>query len=232
MAQVIDKIQWVKPPLQTRSQDNLQRMLDAAEEIIAAKGFEQATVSEIVRQAGTSVGAFYGRFREKDALLGCLHDRFCEEAYATIDSVLDPARWEGCTAEEIVSATIPFLVEVYRQRVDLIRAFIMRGASDDDFCRRWLPLNAHLTGSFRDLLLMRSEAISHFEPSLAIEMALQMTLSTLDRLTLFRVEEVGVIELDDPRLPRELVRAVLSYLGVDGPPLEFRHDANHTEPGT
>jgi len=205
MSQVVGRVGWVKPPLQSRSQMSLERMLDAAEEVIAEKGFEGSD---------TSVGAFYGRFKEKEALLGCLHDRFTDEAMATTDAVLDPVRWEASSIAEILSETIPFLVEVYRQKTGLIRAFIVRGCVDDEFCKRWLPLNAHLVGRLRDLILARAETIEHPDPTLAIQIGLQMILSTLDRLTLFRVSEVEIIELHDARLPGELVRCFLSYLGI------------------
>lgn len=214
MSQVVGHVGWVKPPLQSRSQLSLERMLDAAEEIISEKGFEGATVAEIVRRSETSVGAFYGRFGEKEALLSCLHDRFTKEAMATTDAVLDPARWEASTIAEILSETLPFLVQVYREKVGLIRAFIAKGCTDDEFCKRWVPLNAHLVRRLGDLILARSESITHPEPSLAITVGLQMTLSTLDRLTLFRVCEAETIGLDDDRLPSELVRCFLSYLGI------------------
>lgn len=214
MSQVVGRVGWVKPPLQSRSQQSLERMLDAAEEIIVEKGFEGATVAEIVRRSGTSVGAFYGRFGEKEALLSCLHDRFTSEAIATTDVVLDPTRWEDSSITEILGETIPFLVEVYRAKTGLIRAFIAKGCAEDEFCKRWLPLNAHLVGRLRDLILARAETIEHPDPSLAIQVGLQMILSTLDRLTLFRVSEAEIIELDDARLPGELVRCFLSYLGI------------------
>ncbi|CAK9006085.1 Thioredoxin-like protein YneN, partial [Durusdinium trenchii] len=184
-------------------------MLDAAEAIITEKGFEGATVAEIVRRAETSVGAFYNRFGEKEALLSCLHERFTNEAIATTDAVLDPERWEDSSIAEILSETIPFLVEVYREKTGLIRAFIARGCTDDEFCKRWVPLNEHLVSRLRELILARREDITHPEPSLAIRVGLQMVLSTLDRLSLFRVSETEILELSDARLSGELVRQSL-----------------------
>ena len=65
----VPELVWVRPPQQARSQLTLSRILDATEAILAEKSWEDAGVAEIARRAGSSVGAFYSRFRDKDALL-------------------------------------------------------------------------------------------------------------------------------------------------------------------
>ena len=51
----------VTAPKQARSEQTLYRLLDAAQELIAAKGLADVSIPEIVRRAGSSVGGFYGR---------------------------------------------------------------------------------------------------------------------------------------------------------------------------
>ena len=63
-------LRWVKPPRQARSQHTLDRLLDAAEALVHEKGgFDDVPIAEIVRRAESSVGSFYSRFPDKDALL-------------------------------------------------------------------------------------------------------------------------------------------------------------------
>src|SRR4051812_49035861 len=78
------------PPRQHRSQETLDRILDAAEHVLDAKPFAEATLGEIMDRAGVTVGAFYRRFPDKDALLHLLDERFFAELYARVDAVLDP----------------------------------------------------------------------------------------------------------------------------------------------
>lgn len=214
MTRAPSQLQWVRPPLQARSQESFERILDAAEAVVTEKGFAQATIAEIVRRAKSSVGAFYARFHEKDGLLVCLHDRFRDEAIATTDAVLDPERWQDSPIAEILSDTIPFLVEAYRQRRGLLRAFIMRASVDPAFAERCIPVNRHLTERLGALLLARRDEIGHPDPELAIDISLQIMISTLDELTLYDQVLWGGIPLSDERLPIELTRVVLSYLGV------------------
>ncbi len=207
--------QWVRPPRQSRSQESLERILDAAEQVISERGFDQATVAEIVRRANSSVGAFYGRFKEKDALLRCLHERFCEEAFATVDAVLDPERWRGESIGQILTETVPFLVDAYRQRGGMFAAFMVRATYDPSFTESWASVGAHLVDRFRTLLLERCDEIDHPNPRLAIEFGLQMMLCTLDEMALFRdVEPAGGLTLFDERLPEQLATMFLRYLGV------------------
>lgn len=45
------------------------QLLDAAARVFAAKGYSGTKIADIVKEAGLSTGAVYGRFRSKDELL-------------------------------------------------------------------------------------------------------------------------------------------------------------------
>ena len=68
--------QFFRPPQQTRSQETLDRILDAAEQVLVEKAFGEATLAEIMERAGVTVGAFYRRYPDKNALLRHLDERF------------------------------------------------------------------------------------------------------------------------------------------------------------
>lgn len=76
------------------------RLLVAAAEVFAEKGYDRAGVQEIARRAGFTTGAIYGRFRGKaDLLLAAIaaqsHDEF-EELFAE-------RRFEGQAADIIAT---------------------------------------------------------------------------------------------------------------------------------
>lgn len=53
-----------------RADDPLrERLLDAAARVFARQGYDGTRIGDIVREAGLSTGAVYGRFRSKDELL-------------------------------------------------------------------------------------------------------------------------------------------------------------------
>ncbi|HEY8465055.1 MAG TPA: TetR/AcrR family transcriptional regulator [Bacillota bacterium] len=71
-------------------------IIETAEELFLAKGFEETTVSDIVRQIGVAQGLFYYYFKSKDEVLDVIIGRYAEEMLKIIqalatDSSLDAA---------------------------------------------------------------------------------------------------------------------------------------------
>ncbi len=217
VSHMLNKVEWVKPTHQARSQETLERLLDAAEELVSERGFDNATVSEIVRRANSSVGAMYARFSDKDSLLVCLHERFCEQALATADMALDPQRWEGSPIADIITTTVPFLAHTYYHKRGLVRAFIARCVSDDSFAERASRVGREISEKLISLLLARREEIRHPDPMLAIDFGLRLIFDSLDHETMYTNFQRGKIRFTREQLAEELSRAFLSYLGVESP---------------
>lgn len=207
------ELHWVTTPKQARSQERLERLLDSAEEVIAEKGFEQASIAEIMGRAGSSVGLFYQRFKSKDDLLRCLLERFSDASIATADLVFDSANWEGKSIRVIVEQIIPFLVNVYRQRKGLIRAILLRASVDPEFNQSAHAAELHIADLLEQLCLDRIEQISHPDPKTAVRLAYQMLRSTLNSLALFELKERAGFGLEYPALEKELTRAFLRLIG-------------------
>jgi AcrR family transcriptional regulator len=214
---MLNKVEWVKPVHQARSQETLERLLDAAEELLSESGFDSATVSEIVRRANSSVGAMYARFSDKDSLLVCLHERFCEQAIATAEMALEPQRWEGSSIADIITTTIPFLTHTYHHKRGLIRAFIAKCSTDDKFAERGSRVGREISGKLITLFLARRSEIRHPDPMLAIDFGLRLIFDSLDHETMYVDFPRSKIQLTREQLAEELSRAFLSYLGVETP---------------
>lgn len=220
------ELHWVTTPKQARSQERLERLLDSAEEVIAEKGFEQASVAEIMGRAGSSVGLFYQRFKSKDDLLRCLLERFSDASIATADLAFDPSHWEGKSIRVIVEQVIPFLVSVYRQRRGLIRAILRRASVDPEFNQSAHAAELHIAELLERLCLERIEQISHPDPKTAVRLAYQMLRSTLNSLALFELKERAGFSLDHPVLEKELTRAFLRLIGFRSVGLHDNPDEN------
>jgi AcrR family transcriptional regulator len=229
VTQAFTQIEWVRPIHQARSQETLERILEAAEEVVSEKGFDSATVSEIVRRANSSVGAMYARFNDKDSLLVVLQERFIEQALATTEAVLDPARWEGASIGEILSAALPFVVHVYQQKRGLIRAFILRGCNDEQFAERSVRVGREISERLIKLLTARREEIKHPDPVLATDFALRMTFDVLDAATFYGDLQRTKLTMTADQYAEELTRMFLSYLGIEQIPTWTRSDAGKTE---
>ncbi len=207
---------WVRAPRQARSQETLDRILDAAERLVAEKGFEDTTVADVVARAGSSVGAFYARFRDKDGLLYALYERYLAQATATADLALDPARWEGEDVATILRAVLRFLVSIFREQAGLIRAFVLRNHVDAEFRERQERLSHYVSTRLAALLLERENEIRHPKPSRAAAFGFTMIFSTIESAMLFGELRSDDLALGDDALAAELTRAYLAYLGIAG----------------
>ncbi len=210
-------LQWIRPPQQARSRETLTRLLDAAEALAAEKGFEDTTVAEVARRAGSSVGAFYARFHDKNALLHAVYERYIEQAQATADDVLGPERWAGASVPEILHAVVRFVVSVYRDQGELIRAFVVRGHTDSDFRQRQERYSDYVNARLTKLLLARRAELAADDPERASAFALTLMFATIESSVLFGELRTGALTFSDDELAAELTRACLYYLGGNAP---------------
>ncbi len=72
-------------PVQDRGQRRVERILDAAAEVIAESGVDAATTNAIAARARTSVGSLYQFFPNKEAIVQALAARYGEELGALGD---------------------------------------------------------------------------------------------------------------------------------------------------
>ena len=182
--------------------------------MIGEKGFADASVADIAADAGCSVGTFYRRFRDKHALLHALDDRLAREFRATMDSAVDPARWEGAGIAEILEGYVRFSLEVGPARAPLRRAALLMSVRDPVFAERNTRLTRELHERLRALLLDRRAEVGHPDPELAIEFALEQ----IRALLLSRLEGEPIaphfLSISDERFVEETLRGVQRYLDL------------------
>jgi len=205
-----------RPPRQTRSQATLDRILDAAERVFEEKSFSEATVAEIMTQAGVTVGAFYRRLPEKDALLHLLDDRFFAKMKEQGDGLLDPERWHGASVAEIINEFARIAVLWYSDNRGVARSLYLRARLDPIIQATAREINAHFIEGLRGLLLdqERRAEITHPEPERAVALGFMMFFGALRETTVFGEvwpdhQELVRVQVDD-----EMARLFLSYLGA------------------
>ncbi|PYF81575.1 MULTISPECIES: TetR/AcrR family transcriptional regulator [Marinomonas] len=81
----------IKPPC--HSDQRKQCIIDATEQHALVKGFHKASMSEIAKTAGLSVGQIYRYFAHKDDIICALVDQFTEKRLQFMASFLDKKDW-------------------------------------------------------------------------------------------------------------------------------------------
>jgi AcrR family transcriptional regulator len=85
-------------PRQARSRERLQRMLDAADALLATEGAEALTTTRVAEAAGVSVGSLYQYLPDKEAIVEALAGRYLVEFEGLMERMVaeveaDPAAW-------------------------------------------------------------------------------------------------------------------------------------------
>jgi AcrR family transcriptional regulator len=208
-----------RPPQQTRSQETLDRILDAAERVLEEKSFTEATLAEIMERAGVTVGAFYRRFPDKDALLHLLDERFFREMQDRADELLDPAHWRGASVADIVTEFARTAVSVYLAKRGVARSVFLRARVDPVIQSTGRQVNARYIERLRALLLdpSRRAEVTHPDPERAIALGFMMFFGALRETTVFGEVWPDHHEIAGKDLGDEMARLYLAYLGVSDP---------------
>ena len=208
----------LRKPLQARSLRTLGRFLDATERLLRTRRFEDVSVEEIVRAAGSSVGAFYARFRDKQALLPCLYERYGDELGARLAALERRRAWEGKGLEETAEWIVREFLALYRERTQLMRSLALYARtreSEIDAATRERRRAQHAL--FLAALLAHRARIAHPQPERAAELGLYFAVSVLrDRVLFAESTHAASTRLGDAELVRECVRMLVGYLTLGG----------------
>jgi len=199
--------------MQRRSQETLDRLLDAAEHLLGEGGPDGATLRAIAEQAGVSVGIVYRRFPDKDTVLRAAYMRFFERALATNEAAFVSAHWEKLSASEIARRFTEGMVAGMRRHRTLLRALLLyaRTHEDAEFRRRAETMNEATYRWLTTLLLSRGSSMGHPDPESAVPFAIRLVASLAQDQILFRA---GRQPLSAEQLVAELTRAFVGYLGI------------------
>lgn len=208
-------LESVSGPKQARSERTLFRLLDAAEALIVEQGLAGLSIPEVVRRAGSSVGGFYARFRDKNELLRALEERFFLEVQSRLDALADERRWQGAPVRDIVTAAVDELVTVTEARRALIRCFMFRATQDVEIRDVAVRFRNRAAERIAALLVGKSPSFSHPDPVLAIDLGVQAAFSLMNQHALLDGTEAAGRMLSLDELKCEIARLFVAYVGID-----------------
>ena len=209
------RTRWIQSPQQGRSRATLDRLLDVTEAMLESVNFDDLPIVELVKKSRSSIGAFYSRFSDKEALLDALYERHQQQAVGTFEELFEPKRWSGVALPKVIAEWIRFAVEFHRERRGLLRTLVLRGYAKPDPAYADVGRRARLcVARAGDFIVHRKAEVGHPEPRLAGSLGLVMVLGALRERTLFPASTSSVVKTTEAKLASELTRAYLAYLEV------------------
>lgn len=205
----------LNPPKQARSRETLDRFVRAAVHLLEHHPWQSVTVAELAAAADASVGAFYARFHDKQALLDLLDERYADELVALLRQHMADASARELSFEDRSRRLVRKLVRFFRRYRGVLRTLVMeaRAGHSERFAARTERMNEQLPALIESFMeCLKPGYASRAE----LRQALAFTFSALREQILFPESVPASDRPGDQALIRALLRNFLGYLSWGG----------------
>ena len=202
----------IRPPLQRRSQESLERVLRAGFEVLKELGFEGFTLQEVSRRAGVSIGSIYARVPSREALIMAIYERAMAWTELEEHEFARNAERADLAPRERVEATVIEMAETMLAHGDVLRVFMRQAPIDPAIWARGADKSQATAKAFEASILRHRADLRHPEPELAVDIAFRMIYCAIARRITHGPKFESRRAVSDKRLVRELARAVADYL--------------------
>lgn len=146
----------LRAPVQQRSQDSTNRMLDAALVILDRDGLTGLTIAAVAKDAGVATGTIYHRFKDRHALIVGAQDRFLNRLEEQLLNASAPVlRITG--NEKFLQRLIELVAEIFGTHRNAFRAFMMTYTDDPLLRSRGTESSRRFAEFVTDALVARFE---------------------------------------------------------------------------
>jgi AcrR family transcriptional regulator len=153
-----------KQPRQGRSKVTVDAILEATERVLAQRGLEATTTTEVAEIAGVSVGTLYQYFPNKQSLVAAVIEARLDHDLVAIDEAL--ARARPLPLREGLQELARVQMQLYGNEPALYREMVAAMA-EVERSRRVELIIEHTIASLAELLAARPDEHDHPEPQLA-----------------------------------------------------------------
>ncbi len=199
---------------QVRSEDTYQALIRAGRRALEARHFEKITIANLARDAGTSVGAFYGRFENKQAYFAAIQQTIVEEIEDRVQRMLDKLENENACVAEFLSTIAAMWVFNFSCNKGLYLFAFKDSTALPDLWTPFKRLGWNTSGQIAALLRPRLKAIAIPAKERDIRIAMQFINSVLVNAT---INDPGPIHLEGGEMAPYLAKLLCVFLGLEPP---------------
>ncbi len=215
-AEPLPAVPALRPPRQLRSEENLAKMILAGRDLIEQHGnFDLVLISDVIRAAGTSTGAFYGRFKDKDAFIdSVLEAAFAEMQAEAENAIREDDVWAKGSASAIAVCIVRYYVEMCRVHQGMFKAVLRHFAARDPDANPMRGLDRHIQSLVAPALAQKMQAPCKSSAEAEVRIAMQMVVGTL---TLTLLTDPGPLRFDGDLIETKLTAMMQRFLMLKSP---------------
>jgi AcrR family transcriptional regulator len=200
----------IRPPLQRRSQESLERVLQAGFDVLKEEGFEGFTLQAVSARAEVSIGSIYARVPSREALIMAIYERVM--AWTEEDQISPSSARDRVSARVRIEMLVSELAGQMLTHGSDLRVFMRQAAVDPDIWQRGAEKSQATAEVFRRAVLEHPEDIAHRDPDLAVDVAFRMMYCTIARRITHGPQFESSRDISDDALVAEISRAIADYL--------------------
>lgn len=180
-----------RPPQQERSRATLDDLTTAVGALLLEAGSTDLSVRDLVNRAGTSVGAFYARFDDRDAALAYTSHDFWARSRQLWLEYLDPDEWIDASAAHIVVRVVRTFTRMTLADRRRLRAFVglTLAVQGNRVVAQVAEHDRFIAGAMANLLAARAREVGHPHPHDAAEAGFRRVLGSVRDLAVFGEDE-------------------------------------------
>jgi AcrR family transcriptional regulator len=202
----------LRAPVQGRSKASYERMLAAAEALMAAAGSDEFTLQEVSKKGKVSIGSIYNRFESKDALLHAVQLRVLERIDKRMGARLEEARSGADTLDRLVVALTKAVGETLKENAEIMRPLMLRATNDPLVAATGKSSFAKTADAVKGSLLLYSAEIKQPDPLRAVDSSFRILYAAIARYLGFGSATTAAWEGDWDVLLQDLSRMIAAFL--------------------
>lgn len=198
-------------PRQERSRLSRERILDAAERVLADGKATEFTLLDVSRASGISIGGIYRRFADKDDLVVALQERLNVRMTDEFAKLAADASRRASTLERQIAVLVAGMANLLRRHAPLLRTVVETAMVNTVVARNGVEVFHIHRALFKAQLLKYRRSISQAHPEQAIDFCFNASYELV--ASHFGFGRRGLTDSADwPQLIRDLQRLCVSFL--------------------
>jgi AcrR family transcriptional regulator len=196
-------------PTQSRSRESTEALLEIGRRLIEQRGVADCNMNEVAAAAGSSVGALYFRFGNKERFVSEVMRRQVDATREQLSSFLTEIEATAFSPHNVIESIVKWTVHEFANNQGLLRAQIRRALDNPQEWQSFQQIGRDLVEGAIGII----ERLPDVQPDdgwrKGVRIAMQMVIGTLNNIVINRP---GPLDLSDDETTRELSRAAIRYL--------------------
>jgi len=162
-----------KHPIQRRSRETVEVILEAATQIFIKMGYSAGTTNRIAERAGVSIGSLYQYFPNKDAILVSLAEQHLDESVDRIIRMLDSYLKKNTGIDQLIGKMIEAMVDMHMKAPELHRVLFEEAPLPKKLWEKMISFESEIAVIIAEML-QKDDRVALKSPILSARLLVQM----------------------------------------------------------